>query len=48
MNVLRDKYAIVGAGHSKLGQVEASPLGLLEVAIKKALDDAQAAAAKLF
>src|SRR6185437_8959079 len=40
MNVLRDKYAIVGAGHSKLGQVEASPLGLLEVAIKKALDDA--------
>lgn len=40
MNGLRDKYAIVGTGHSKLGQVEANPLGLLEVAIKRALDEA--------
>lgn len=37
---MRDKYAIVGTGQSKLGQVGANPLGLLEVAIKKALDDA--------
>ena len=37
---VRDKYAIVGTGHSRLGQVEGSPLGLLEIAIKRALTDA--------
>ncbi len=40
MGGIRDKYAIVGTGHSRLGQVGANPLGLLEVAIKRALDDA--------
>src|SRR5580700_3999131 len=38
---LRDKYAIVGTGKSRLGRVEGvSALGLLEEAVKRALDDA--------
>ncbi len=40
MNAIRDKYAIVGTGKSRLGQVGATSLGLLEEAIKHALDDA--------
>jgi acetyl-CoA acetyltransferase len=41
MSHLRDKYAIVGTGKSRLGRVEGvSALGLLEEAIKQALDDA--------
>ncbi len=41
MNQLRDKYAIVGTGKSRLGRVEGvSALGLLEQAIKQALDEA--------
>jgi acetyl-CoA acetyltransferase len=41
MNQLRDKYAIVGTGKSRLGRVEGvSALGLLEEAIKQALDEA--------
>jgi acetyl-CoA acetyltransferase len=37
---LRDKYAIVGTGKSRLGRVEGvSALGLLEEAIKQALDE---------
>ena len=40
MNVLRDKYAIVGTGKSRLGQVGLNSLALLEEAIKNALDDA--------
>jgi acetyl-CoA acetyltransferase len=41
MNPLRDKYAIVGTGKSRLGQVKGvSALGLLEEAIKQALDEA--------
>src|SRR4051812_10105733 len=38
---LRDKYAIVGTGKSRLGRVGGvSALGLLEEAIKRALDEA--------
>ncbi len=37
---LRDKYAIVGTGKSRLGQVGANSLALLEEAIKNALDEA--------
>ena len=44
MNALRDKYAIVGTGKSRLGQVGANSLVLLEEAIKHALDDAGLAA----
>jgi acetyl-CoA acetyltransferase len=41
MSELRDKYAIVGTGKSKLGRVEGvSALGLLEDAMKQALDEA--------
>ncbi len=40
MNALRDKYAIVGTGKSRLGQVGLNSLALLEEAIKNALDDA--------
>jgi acetyl-CoA acetyltransferase len=40
MNALRDKYAIVGTGKSRLGQVGLNSLALLEEAIKYALDDA--------
>jgi acetyl-CoA acetyltransferase len=41
MSSLRDKYAIVGTGKSRLGRVEGvSALGLLEEAIKQALDEA--------
>lgn len=40
MNAIRDKYAIAGTGKSRLGQVGATSLGLLEEAIKRALDDA--------
>jgi acetyl-CoA acetyltransferase len=40
MNGLRDKYAIVGTGKSRLGQVGADSLSLLEEAIKNALDEA--------
>jgi acetyl-CoA acetyltransferase len=40
MNALRDKYAIVGTGKSRLGQVGANSLALLEEAIKHALEDA--------
>ena len=40
MNALRDKYAIVGTGKSKLGQVGLNSLALLEQAIHNALDDA--------
>ncbi len=40
MNALRDKYAIVGTGKSRLGQVGSNSLALLEEAIKNALDDA--------
>jgi len=40
MNALRDKYAIVGTGKSRLGQVGVNSLGLLEEAIKNALDEA--------
>jgi acetyl-CoA acetyltransferase len=40
MNALRDKYAIVGTGKSRLGQVGANSLSLLEEAIKNALDEA--------
>jgi acetyl-CoA acetyltransferase len=40
MNALRDKYAIVGTGKSRLGQVGLNSLALLEEAIKHALDDA--------
>ena len=40
MNALRDKYAIVGTGKSRLGQVGLNSLALLEEAIKAALDDA--------
>ena len=36
---LRDKYAIVGTGKSRLGQVGANSLALLEEAIKNALDE---------
>ena len=38
MSALRDKYAIVGTGKSRLGQVGANSLALLEEAIKNALD----------
>jgi acetyl-CoA acetyltransferase len=41
MSALRDKYAIVGTGKSRLGHLEGiSSLGLLEEAIKAALDEA--------
>jgi acetyl-CoA acetyltransferase len=40
MSALRDKYAIVGTGKSRLGQVGANSLQLLEEAIKAALDEA--------
>jgi acetyl-CoA acetyltransferase len=40
VNAFRDKYAIVGTGKSRLGQVGLNSLALLEVAIKAALDDA--------
>jgi len=40
MSALRDKYAIVGTGKSRLGQVGANSLSLLEEAIKNALDEA--------
>ena len=40
MNALRDKYAIVGTGKSRLGQVGENSLALLEEAIKNALDEA--------
>ncbi len=40
MNAIRDKYAIVGTGKSRLGQVGLNSLALLEEAIKAALDDA--------
>lgn len=40
MNPLRDKYAIVGAGKSRLGRVGMNSLALLEHAIRNALDDA--------
>ena len=41
MSALRDKYAIVGTGKSRLGQVAGtSALGLLAEAIKNALDEA--------
>jgi acetyl-CoA acetyltransferase len=40
MNAFRDKYAIVGTGKSRLGQVGLNSLALLEEAIKAALDDA--------
>ena len=40
MKSLRDKYAIVGTGKSRLGQVGASSLSLLEEAVKNALDEA--------
>ena len=35
MSALRDKCAIVGTGKSRLGQVGANSLALLEEAIKK-------------
>src|SRR5215475_13018651 len=40
MSALRDKYAIVGTGKSRLGQVGANSLALLEEAIKNALVEA--------
>lgn len=40
MSELRDKYAIVGTGKSRLGQVGVNSLALLEEAIKNALDEA--------
>src|SRR5215813_12010797 len=41
MSELRDKYAIIGTGKSRLGRVEGvSALGLLEDAMKQALDEA--------
>ena len=40
MAALRDKYAIVGTGKSRLGQVGANSLALLEEAIKNALVEA--------
>jgi DUF35 OB-fold domain, acyl-CoA-associated len=40
MNALRDKYAIVGTGKCRLGQVGASSLRLLEEAVRNALDEA--------
>lgn len=41
MSAFRDKYAVVGTGKSKLGQRPGvSSLGLLEEAIKNALDEA--------
>ena len=41
MHPLRDKYAIAGTGKSRLGRVpDASALGLLEEAMKNALDEA--------
>ena len=40
MSALRDEYAIVGTGKSRLGQVGATSLALLEEAIKNALDEA--------
>lgn len=41
MHPLRDKYAIVGTGKSRLGRVpDLSALGLLEDAMKNALDEA--------
>ena len=40
MSALRDKYAIAGTGKSRLGQVGANSLALLEEAIKNALDEA--------
>ena len=40
MSALRDKYAIVGTGKSRLGQVGANSLALLEEAIKNALAEA--------
>ncbi len=41
MHPLRDKYAIVGTGKSRLGRVpDLSALGLLEEAMKNALDEA--------
>jgi acetyl-CoA acetyltransferase len=40
MSRLRDKYAIVGTGKSRLGQVGVNSLALLEEAIKNALDEA--------
>ena len=50
MNALRDKYAIVGTGKSRLGQVGENSLSLLEEAIKNAhevislwIEDAQKA-----
>ena len=39
MNGLSDKYAIVGTGKSRLGQVGANSLSLLEEAIKNALEN---------
>jgi acetyl-CoA acetyltransferase len=40
MKALRDKCAIVGTGKSRLGQVGASSLSLLEEAVRNALDEA--------
>jgi acetyl-CoA acetyltransferase len=40
MSALRDKYAIVGTGKSRLGQVGANSLALLEEAIRNALVEA--------
>lgn len=40
MSALRDKYAIVGTGKSRLGRVGLNSLALLEEAIKNALNDA--------
>ncbi len=41
MKQLRDKYAIVGTGKSRLGKVDGvTALGLIEEAVKAALDDA--------
>ena len=39
MNAIRDKYAIVGTGKSRLGQVGLNSLALLEDAIINALDE---------
>ena len=40
MNALRDRCAIVGTGKSRLGQVGANSLALLDEAIKNALTEA--------
>src|SRR5579862_4584075 len=40
MHPLRDKYAIIGTGKGRLGQVGENSLALLEEAIKAALDEA--------